>query len=178
MAEDEFSAGGGQGDGMFATDAELAAHTGDATDAHDASAVSFAPTGTIAGTDVQTALAEVATDAASALSTHEADATSVHGVVDTAQLALRNAVNTFTSTQTFSAGINVSGGNFTLGTLASLGGLYGASAAIPAAIADASTAHVLNIVYSDNEVEAALDALGTKVNAILAALRSIRGIAT
>jgi hypothetical protein len=115
--------------GSLATDAELAAHTGDAsaahaataisadsttlvgtgTDvqavleeldngiadhladtsaAHAASAISFSAVGTIAGTDAQTAIAEVATDAATALSTHEADTTSVHGISDTSALAL------------------------------------------------------------------------------------------
>ena len=34
-------------------------------------------------------------------------------------------------------------------------------------IADASTAHALNATFSDTEVEAALNALGTKINAIL-----------
>jgi len=40
-----------------------AAHIADATDAHDASAISFSPTGTIAATDVQAAIAEVASEA-------------------------------------------------------------------------------------------------------------------
>jgi hypothetical protein len=45
------------------TGAGAAAHIADATDAHDASAISFSPTGTIAATDVQAAIAEVATEA-------------------------------------------------------------------------------------------------------------------
>lgn len=69
-----------------ATQAELDAHTGDTVDAHDASAISFVATGTIAATDVQAAVAEVATDAAAALTTHEADTTSVHGITNTANL--------------------------------------------------------------------------------------------
>lgn len=40
------------------------------------------------------------------------------------------------------------------------------------AITDASTAHALNAAFSDVEVEAALNALGTKLNAVLAALRT------
>ena len=40
----------------------------------------------------------------------------------------------------------------------------------PANIADASTAHALNSTFSDTEAEAALNALGTKINAILAIL--------
>jgi hypothetical protein len=47
------------------TGAGAAAHIADATDAHDASAISFSPTGTIAATDVQAAIAEVATEAGS-----------------------------------------------------------------------------------------------------------------
>jgi len=39
-------------------------------------------------------------------------------------------------------------------------------------IADASTAHALNATFSDTEVEAALDALGTKMNLIIAALEA------
>lgn len=42
---------------------DLAAHLADTTDAHDASAISFSPTGTIASTDVQAAIAEVASEA-------------------------------------------------------------------------------------------------------------------
>lgn len=37
-------------------------------------------------------------------------------------------------------------------------------------ITDASEAHALNAVFDDTEVEAALDALGVKINAILTAL--------
>jgi hypothetical protein len=47
---------------------DLAAHLADTGDAHDASAVSFSPTGTIAATDVQAAIAEVATEAGSGIS--------------------------------------------------------------------------------------------------------------
>lgn len=43
-------------------------------------------------------------------------------------------------------------------------------AAQAAHITDASVAHALNSTFSDTEVEAALDALGTKINAILDAL--------
>ena len=40
------------------------------------------------------------------------------------------------------------------------------------AITDASVAHALNSTFSDTEVETALNALGTKVNAILDVLRT------
>lgn len=36
-----------------------------------------------------------------------------------------------------------------------------------ALVADASTAHALNATFSDTEAEAALNALGTKINSIL-----------
>lgn len=42
-----------------------------------------------------------------------------------------------------------------------------APAGAGANIADAETAHDLNSTFSDTEAEAALDALGTKINAIL-----------
>ncbi len=40
-------------------------------------------------------------------------------------------------------------------------------------IADASTAHALSDSFDDEEAEAALNALGTKINAILAALEGV-----
>lgn len=40
------------------------------------------------------------------------------------------------------------------------------------AITNASTAHALNATFSDTEVETALNALGTKINSILAVLRT------
>lgn len=58
--------------------ADLAAHEGDATAAHAASAISFTPVGTIAGTDVQTAVAEVATDAKTYTDDHITDPTAAH----------------------------------------------------------------------------------------------------
>lgn len=45
-------------------------------------------------------------------------------------------------------------------------------------IADASVAHDVNSIFSDTEVEAALDALGAKVNAILVVLEGIGATAT
>lgn len=64
---------------------------------HAASAMSFTPAGTIAATDVQAAVEEVATDAASALSTHEADTTSVHGIADTSLLVTTTGAQTLTN---------------------------------------------------------------------------------
>ena len=48
----------------------------------------------------------------------------------------------------------------------------------PAAITDASTAHALNATFSDTEVEAALNALGTKINSIITALETAGVIAS
>lgn len=45
------------------TTADLAAHLADTVDAHDATAISFAPAGTIAATTVQAAIEEVAAEA-------------------------------------------------------------------------------------------------------------------
>lgn len=45
-------------------------------------------------------------------------------------------------------------------------------------IVDATTAHALNATFSDTEVEAALNALGTKINAILVVLETFKLTAT
>jgi hypothetical protein len=49
---------------------DLAAHIADTTAAHAASAIGFTPAGTIAATNVQTAISEVATEAAADLAAH------------------------------------------------------------------------------------------------------------
>lgn len=41
------------------------------------------------------------------------------------------------------------------------------------AIANAETAHALNATFDDTEVEAALNALGTKINSIIAAIHGV-----
>lgn len=84
------------------TAAAVTDHLNDASDAHDASAISFAAVGTIAATDAQTAIAEVATDAASALSSHEADTSSIHGITDTTDLLTTSNTKTLTN-KTFDA---------------------------------------------------------------------------
>lgn len=65
-----------EGNAAYAASSEpiAAAHIVDAGDAHDASAVSFVAGGSIAATDVQTAIAEVATDYIAADSAHVAAA--------------------------------------------------------------------------------------------------------
>lgn len=57
-----------------------------------------------------------------------------------------------------------------LDILEAITGALIASGTQAANITDAETAHALNATFSDTEVEAALNALGTKINAILAAL--------
>ena len=54
----------------IATADDLVSHTGDAVDAHDASAISNVPAGTVAATTVQAAIDELATDYAAADSSH------------------------------------------------------------------------------------------------------------
>lgn len=51
-----------------ATQAELDAHVNDTSDAHDAAAISFSPAGTIAATDVQAAIEEVAAESSAPVS--------------------------------------------------------------------------------------------------------------
>lgn len=47
-----------------------------------------------------------------------------------------------------------------------------------AALTDAETAHALNAVFDDTEVEAALDALGTSINLIISTLEAAGVITT
>ena len=49
---------------------DLALHLADTADAHDASAISFSPVSSIASTDVQSAIQEVADEADTGLSNH------------------------------------------------------------------------------------------------------------
>jgi hypothetical protein len=71
--------------------AALTNHLADTVDAHDASAVSFVPTGTVAATDVQSAIAEVAVDAA-ALVTAEA---ATRAAADALKLDITTAAGTY-----------------------------------------------------------------------------------
>jgi hypothetical protein len=186
----------------MATQAELDAHVNDTTAAHAASAVSFSPTGTIAATDVQTAIAEVASEAggggapttadylvgtadaglsaeivvgtspggelggtwasptvdtthsgsshasiqsaaeataASALSTHAADTTAIHGIADTSALALTANVQPLDSDLTSIAALTTT----TFGR--SLLELANAAALLSAAGAQASDSDLTSI---------------------------------
>jgi ribonuclease D len=58
------------------------------------------------------------------------------------------------------------------------GGKITAAGTQASAIADAETAHALNATFDDDEAEAALNALGTKLNSVLEALRGAAIIAS
>jgi len=75
-------------------DANLATHLADTSDAHDASAISFSPVGTVAATDVQAAIAEVASEAGGGGGWTAVDASeTVKGI---AELATQAETNTGT----------------------------------------------------------------------------------
>lgn len=57
---------------LTSTTVAITDHIADTSDAHDASAISFAPTGTVAATDVQAAIAELDSEKAAASHTHAA----------------------------------------------------------------------------------------------------------
>lgn len=75
----------------MATQVELNAHTSQATAAHAASAISFAPGSGFSSTDVQSAVVEAATDATAELAVHTGNSTTVHG------LTIANVVTTSTA---------------------------------------------------------------------------------
>jgi hypothetical protein len=99
--DDGFTTANPPTDSDIATQAELDAHVNDTSAAHAASAIGFTPGGTIASTDAQGAISEVATDAAAALASHEADTTAIHGIADTSTLSVKTATETL-SGKTFS----------------------------------------------------------------------------
>lgn len=76
----------------MATQAELDAHVNDAGDAHDASAISFAPAGGVAATDVQAAIAELDSEKAAAAHTHAYAPDSVDYLVGTASGGLSGEI--------------------------------------------------------------------------------------
>jgi hypothetical protein len=125
------------------TGAGAAAHIADTDDAHDASAISFSPTGTIAATDVQAAIAEVASEAGSG------------GALDYIRLEDQKAQNTvggtFTSgawqTRVLNTEVTDTGGHCSLAsnqfTLAA--GTYEIFAAAPASFVDGHQARLFNV---------------------------------
>jgi hypothetical protein len=76
---------------------DVASHLADTADAHDASAVSFAPAGGIAATDVQAALAELDTEKAAAadLTAHMGDTSDAH---DASAVSYDNTTSGMTAT--------------------------------------------------------------------------------
>lgn len=116
---------------------DLAAHVDDTTGAHAASAISLTPTGDVAATDVQGAIAELASEkaTASALSAHTGAAAGAHaataisyaGSTDLSSTTVEAALDeldtekapkaspSFTGTATFGGAVNIDG-NVTLTT--------------------------------------------------------------
>lgn len=82
--------------------------------------------------------------------------------------------STITSTPTTIAGYGITDAYTKTEVDTSLAGKADTQAT---ALTDASTAHALNMIFSDTEVEAALDALGTRINAIHTILKAA-GIGT
>lgn len=102
-----------------ATDTDLSDHLNDASDAHDASAISNIPSGNLAATDVQAALNELQSDidtraTTTALSNHESDTTSIHGISDTS--ALLTETNTKTVSNKTLTSPEINGANVSMGT--------------------------------------------------------------
>ena len=132
----------------------LGAHLADTSDAHDASAISFAPAGDVAATDVQAAIAELATEKATsaALTAHLADTSDAH---DATAISYAGA-----------AGLSATTVEAALDELATE---KAAAAALTAHIDDTTDAHDATAIsyagaagLSATDVEAALDELDTE----------------
>lgn len=141
----------------------LTAHLNDTTDAHDASAISFAPTGTINATDAQTAIAEVASDAAAALAAHTADATTHGGT----ELAIAQIASNFTTTST--SYVDVPGGSITF-TVPNRP--YVVEAQLPVVVTSAGVQVFMKITNGSASVNLAGDSFSAVVNNESRALRA------
>lgn len=100
--------------------------------------IGFTPVGTIAATTTQAAVAEVATDAAAALSAHEADATNVHGIANMA------ALETTAGAQAKADGAQAAAIAASLGATAAAGGVLSGNYPNPTFAADMATQVELN----------------------------------
>lgn len=139
----------------------LSGHITQATDAHDASAISVVPTGNLAADDVQEALVELQTDVDtratnSALSTHAGTSSGVHGVIGS---IVGTSDNQTLTTKTIDADnntiSNLETDNLKAGVLNTSTSLSGASnTQIPSALAVKSYVDALPdvIVASENQV--------------------------
>lgn len=124
------------------TQSTLSSHISQATDAHDASAISVVPTGNLAADDVQEALVELQTDVdtratSSALSAHTGATSGVHGVTGS---VVGTTDNQTLTTKTINADNNTISNlqttNLKAGVLNTSTSLSGASdAQIPSALA-------------------------------------------
>lgn len=145
----------------------VSGHLTDPTDAHDASAISFAPTGSVAATDVQAAIAEVDAEketpggAQTKVDTHNADTTGVHGIADTA--ALETTAGAQAKADAAQTAAETTADNALTAHAATVGA--GAHVDQQPAIAD------LALVVTDPPTQAEVQAVADKVDAVLAALR-------
>jgi hypothetical protein len=138
------SGGGGSGDAD--------AHIADATDAHDASAISFTPNGSIAATDVQTAIQEVRDEAGGG-----GAPTTVDYLVGTADGGLSNEIVVGTSPG------GELGGTWASPTVDATHAGTTHSAATDTHIADSSAAHAASAISADSTT---LVGTGTTVQAV------------
>jgi hypothetical protein len=141
----------------------LDAHLADAVDAHDASAISFTPNGTIAATDVQTAIQEVRDEAAAGtgLSDHLADTVDAH---DASAVSFAPA-GSIAATDVQAALVEV-------------------DADVTAHVGDATAAHAASAIsygggtgMSATDVEAAIDELATE-KAVIGSTVALGGLGT
>lgn len=101
----------------------VAAHTGDAVDAHDASAISNVPAGSIAATDVQAALNELDSEKAAVAHTHAASAITNTPAGGIAAVTVQAAIDELDSekqpldgTLTALAGMTIAADSLSIGT--------------------------------------------------------------
>jgi hypothetical protein len=160
---------------------------GSGADDQTAAEVPFTPAGTIAATNTQTAVEEVATDAASALSTHSADTTAVHGITDTSALALTANVQPLDSDLTAIAALTTTAfarGLLELANSAALLSAAGAAAAVHAHAGEDITsgtvadARIASTIARDSEVTSAISALSSVYQPLDSDLTAIADLTT